>query len=52
MERAGPHTHVDKNLGGISQELEVPDPHKAPSPGVQCQEDKCPQLLAMKTSGD
>ena len=48
-----PHPHVvDKNSGERSQEQRVPAPHQAPSPGTQCQEDKSPQFLAAKTSGD
>ena len=46
-----PHA-VDKNSRGIAQERGVPEPHQAPRPGFQCQEDKSPQLLAAKTSGD
>ena len=42
---------MDKNSGGISQEREIPEPHRPLSPRFQCQEDKCPQLLAAKTSG-
>ena len=48
-----PHTYVvDKNLGGLSWEQGAQAPHQAPSPGFQCQEDKSPQLLAAKPSGD
>ena len=43
--------HVDKNLGGVSWEQGVPDPHQTPSPGFQCQQGKSPQLLAAKTNG-
>ena len=32
----------DKNLGGISWERGVLDPHQRASPGFQCQEDKFP----------
>ena len=41
------HTHMDKNLGGLSWEQGVPSPHQT-SPAQdsrKCQEDKSPQLL-------
>ena len=53
-----PHSRVvDKNLGGISWERVVPAKEslthtRSPIPGFQCQEDKSPQLLDAKTSGD
>ena len=46
-----PHPRVvDKNSGGIFQESQPLT--RSPSPGDQCQEDKSPQYLAAKTSGD
>ena len=42
---------VDKNWEGYHRS-EGSQPHTGPpSPGFQCQEDKSPQLLAVKTSG-
>ena len=33
------------------EERQVPAPHQAPSPGLQCQKAKSPQPLAVKTRG-
>ena len=52
MEQVVPHPRVvDKNQEGYLRS-ERSQPHIRPrSPGFQCQEDKSPQLLALKISG-
>ena len=51
-ERTAPHPRVvDTNLEGHLQNKGSQPQARPPSPGFQHQEDKSPQLLAVKTSG-
>ena len=52
MEWAGPIPTWIKILEGYLRSEESQTHTRPPSPGFQGQEDKSPQLLAVKTSGD
>ena len=52
VEREVPHSHVvDKNWEGYLVSKQSQPQARPQSPGFQCQEDKPPKLLALKTSG-
>ena len=52
MEQTGPTTTQIKIWEGYLGNEESQPHTRLPNPGLQCQEDKAPQLLAAKTSGN